>query len=407
MKTITHTAIDIGSHSIIGVVARKHLNTGEIEVLAQVKVPSFGVRGGEVVKPQEVAQLIEQVKQKLSTKSGIKIKNVLVNVGGNHIYSMPSSGLVSVSRADQRISKEDIQRVLRAAGAINLPSNKEVLHIIPQEYIVDNEKGIKEPLGLKGIRLEAKVLLPCLFSPVLENLDKAVALANLQTLDFIISPQAASKAVLSPEQKEVGVAVIDIGSSTTTLSVFEKGDLIDFNIFPIGSANITNDIAICLRTEIATAERIKKEFGSLMAQNEAKKKMEDDEVKLPEKDLVFSKKFLNNIVQARISDIFSETSKSLKKISGGQPLPAGVILTGGGSKMPGIVEFAKDKLELPCRQGVSIYIPALDDPELSTCTGILLTAFGNGHSTGSEINQDLAIKNISSRIKRILKLFVP
>ncbi len=401
MKNITLTALDIGSYAVMGVSARKDLHTGKIDVLAKEQNNCFGVRNGEVVKPFEVAKTIEQVKNSLAEQADIKIKEVLVNVGGNHLFSVPSQGLVSVSRADQRISKEDIQRVLRAAQAINLPSNKEVINTFPREFTIDGEGGIKEPLGLKGIRLEAKVLLACLFSPILENLDKAVAEAGLQMLDFTPSPLAASRAVLNDEQKELGVALIDIGAGTTSVAVFEKGDLVDFAIFPIGSANITNDIAICLRTEIKTAERIKKEFGTLKP---GTKKGRSDKITIPEKGLSLSSNLLNNIIEARATDIFSALQKSLKKISGGEPLPAGIVLTGGGSKLPGLVEFAKQKFKLPCRLSKLTSLPQIEEPEFSTCSGLLLAAFDNGEANSEKIAPK---SQLIDKLKRMFKVFVP
>jgi cell division protein FtsA len=399
-KSITLTALDIGTYSIKGLCARKDLRTGEIEILAKAQFPCFGVRNGEVVKPEQVSGTVAKVKEELSQKAGIKIKEVLVNIGGSHLFSVPAQGVVSVSRADQKISREDIERVLRQAQAINLPSNKEVLDILPREFVIDGEGGIKDPLGLEGIRLEAKVLLICLFSPILDNLEKAVSEADLQISDVIPSPLASSAACLTPQQKELGVLLVDIGSGTTSISVFEKGDLIDFAIFPIGSANITNDIAIGLRTEIKTAERIKKEFGTL--KSEAKKGRRE-KIKIPEKSLVFSRKYLKDIVEARVSEIFSEIQKILKKIPQRETLPAGVVLTGGGALLPGIVEFAKQKLKLPSRLGFPRDIAGLEDPQFSTCWGLLLLGFeSEGEEKGKRFKRGLGEK-----LKRIFKIFLP
>jgi cell division protein FtsA len=398
-KSITLTALDIGTYSIKGLCAKKDLITGDIEILAKSQRPCFGVRNGEVVKPTQVSKTVSEIKQGLSQKAGIKIKEVLVNISGPHLFSVSSQGVVSVSRADQKISKEDIQRVLRQAQAVNLPSNKEVLDVFPKEFIIDGEGGIKEPLGLEGMRLEAKVLLCCLFSPILENLEKAVSEAGLQILEVIPSPLASSRACLTPQQKELGVLLVDIGAGTCSISVFEKGDLVDFAIFPVGSANITNDIAICLRTEISTAERIKKEFGTLKSGSKTRKK---EKIKIPEKSLAFSRKFLRNIIEARVSEIFSQVQKTLKKISGGELLPAGVVITGGGALLPGIVEFAKQKLKLPSRIGHP-QIKDLEDPCFSTSFGLLLTGF----DLQEEEKERRIGDTLSEKLKRIFKIFLP
>ncbi len=371
-KSITFTALDIGTNSIKGLSARKNLASQEIEILAQVQKPCFGVRNGEVIKPEQVSETIVQVKEELAEKAELKIKEVLVNIGGSHLFSVSSEGVVSVSRADQKISEEDIQRVLQQAKAVNLPSNKEVLEVFPREFIVDGEGGIKNPLGLKGVRLGAKVLLTCIFSPSLENLETAVAEANLQAIDVIPFPQASARAVLTPQQKELGVLLVNIGAGSTGISVFEKGDLIDFVIFPIGSSHITNDIAIGFRIEIPTAEKIKKEFATLKTETQKKKK---EKIVIPGKSLTVSRSFLKKIVEARVAEIFYNVQKTLKKISKDNPLPGGVVLTGGGVLLPGIVEFTKQKLKLPCRIGFSKEIAQITDPQFSTCCGLLLSGF--------------------------------
>lgn len=400
MKSLTLTALDIGTYSIKGLVARKNFPTGEIEILAQAEKPSFGVRNGEVVKPIEVGEIIAQVQDELSRQAERKIKEVLVNIGGAHLFSILSEGVISVSRADQKISPEDIRRVIQQAQAVNLPSNKEVLDIFPKEFIIDGEGGIKDPLGLTGLRLGVKVLLCCLFSPILENLKNALSVSGLQILDIIPSPLAASRSQLTPQQKELGVLLIDFGAGTTSLLVQEKGDLVDFVIFPLGSANITNDIAICLRTEISTAERIKREFATLKSDGKKRKK---EKIKIPERSLSFSASFLKNIVEARVSEIFSQVQKALKKISKENHLPAGIVLTGGGAQLPGLVEFAKQKLKLPCRLGSSQEFPQPLDFQFLTCAGLLLSGFDSlekGKERGFQ-------EGFFEKLKRIFKIFLP
>lgn len=416
MKSLTLTSLDIGTNSVKGIVATRDLKTGTIGLLAQSQCSCFGVRNGEVVKPEQVLKSVERVRNDLMQRAGIKIKDVLVSINGNHLYSVPSQGLVSVSRADQKISREDIQRVIKAAQAVNLSSNKEVLDVFPREFIVDGESGIKEPLGLQGIRLEVKVILACLFSPVLENLERSVLEAGLSIIDVVPAPIAASRAVLTQEQKELGVMMMEIGAGTSSISVFERGDLVDFAIFPIGSANITSDIAIGLRCEIKTAERIKKEFAVLRPLPEIKKtskpkktartkQKEDDTIEIPEKSLTFSRKFLNGIVEARMTDIFSQAQKSLKKIAGSEILPAGIVLTGGGSNLPGLVEYTKQKFKLPCRLGSVRDINGIDNPEFVDAAGILLSGFDieNKESWVSSSKE----RGFGEKVKRIFKVFLP
>jgi len=419
MKSLIITAIDVGTNSVRGLVAARDLKTGAIQLLAQSQCPCFGVRNGEVVRPEQVSKAVIKVKDDLTRKADLKIKDVLVTISGNHLYSLPSQGLVSVSRADQKISKEDIQRVIRAAQAINLPSNKEVLDVFPKEFIVDGEGGIKDPLGLQGIRLETKVILICLFSPVLENLERAIVETGLSIIDVVPSPIAASTAVLRKAQKALGVMVVEIGAGTTSLAVFEKGDLVDFTIFPVGSANITNDIAIGLRTEIQTAEYIKKEFANLKTVSTKKEKKSTkktkskqassgDKVEVPDKSITFSKKFLERIVEARVSEMFSEVQKSLKKISGGEILPSGIVLTGGGSSLPGLVEYTKQRFKLPCRLGSIREINGVDSPEFADVAGLLLYGFDmDSDDIGSDFSEKGEKGGIGGMIKKVLKHFIP
>src|SRR3989344_4583130 len=252
------TGLDIGTSTIKVLVAEKRAS--EWEVLSYVKMPSFGLRRGAVVNPEETAKNLQLLLDGVQKDCGQKIHSVLVNIGGSHLHVTPSDGLISVSRADHIISEEDRDRVLQATRAINIPLNEEILDVFPKEFIIDEERGIKQPIGLTG------------------------------------------------EQKEIGAAVIDIGSATTSLAVFEEGDLIHLAIFPLGSANITNDIAIGLRTDVSIAEDIKKQHGSCILQKSGKesgatkKKLE---VSDGAHSLSFTKKQLVGIIEPRVSEILA------------------------------------------------------------------------------------------------------
>lgn len=409
-KFITLTACDIGTSVIKGLTAKKDLVTGELEILGRAEISCFGVRNGEIFKPEEVAKTLVKVKDELSRQSGARIKEVLVNIGGGHLFSIPSQGLVSVSRADQRISQEDIQRALKASQAVNLPSNKEIIEVLPREFIVDGEGGIKDPLGLQGIRLEVKVLLICIFSPTLEHLERVFSQAGIRIASAIPTAMAVARSILSLEQKELGALVVDIGAGTTSVAVFEKGDLVNFMVFPIGSAKITDDIAIGLRTEIGTAEKIKREFAVLKTENKKPKaskkvsgKERADKIDFAEKSLIFSQKFLKDIVEERFNQILSEIQKSLKKISSGEPLPAGVFLTGGGSLLPGLVEFTKQKLKLPCRAGLVKEMESIEDPRFSVCAGLLLSEFDSIEDEGGRASEE----GMGEKLKKLFRVFLP
>jgi len=394
------TGLDLGTGAIKILVASKKAGEENLEVLSQNQEISSGIRRGVVIDVDGASEVINSLISRVKSDCGQKITSVYVNIDGGHIFSLPSRGLISVSRADQKISEEDIQRVLQAAQTVSLPSNKEIFDVFPKEFIVDGEKGIKEPLGLQGVRLEAEVLALGGFSPYLKNLTQTVLGVDLQILDIVCSPLAAARAVLNNKQKELGVALLDIGAGTSGLCVFEENDLIHLAIIPVGSTNITNDIAIGLKTDIDIAERIKIEFGTCFPQKVKKReKIEIGE----ETPLIFSQKQLSGIVQARVSEIFDQVNKELKKISREKFLPAGIVLTGGGAKLPRIAELAKKELKLPCKIGKPQGFPGLTDPALSTVCGLVLS--------GTDLEEKERTfefgEGVGSKIKRIFKIFLP
>ena len=400
-KTQIITGIDIGTNSIKTLIAQRKKGEKVLELLKTTKSYSFGLRRGVVVDVMEVAKNIRNSIFEVQKKFNKKINSVYINIGGCHINFIPSRGLVSVSRADRKISQEDRERVLKAAQAISLPSNYEILNVFPQEFIVDNQGEIADPTGLTGIRLEAKVFLFCVFSPYLKNLTQSVLEAGFQIEDITASPLAAARSVISAREKELGVALLDIGATTTGLAVFEEGKLIHLAVFPIGSANITNDIAMGLRTKINVAEKIKKQFGSCLIEKERKSK-NGKKIKISDEEnsLSFSQKLLTGIIEARVCDIFELVNKELKKTQ--RLLPAGLVLTGGGAKLKKIVELAKKESKLPCRIGIPQGINGIDsDTALSTVTGLVLEGSENGID-GINIPQ-----GIISKLKRFLKIFIP
>jgi len=397
-KRYTITGLDIGTEKIKVLVV--NFKNGELETVFKIEEDSEGIRRGVVVNSEQLTQLLTTLFSKVEEGIGKKIGSVHLNLGGSHLFAIPSRGLVSVSRADTRISEEDIQRVLQNAQTISLSSNKEIFNVFPTEFIIDGEKGIKEPLGLKGVRLESEVLALGGFSPYLENLKNAVLASDLEISDMVPSPIAAARAVLTEKQKELGVALLDIGAGTSDLAVFEGGNLIYMAVLPIGSSNITNDIAIALKTDINIAERIKIEYGScLLKGKNTRHKIDIGE----EEPIVFSQKFLTKIIGDRVSEIFEEANKELKKISKDKRLPAGIVLTGGGARLPKIAEFAKNKFHLPVRLGKQKIISGLEDNlSLATVSGLVL------------LGADLEEKEPSgggmgvfSKIKKIFRIFIP
>ncbi|MEI7424647.1 MAG: cell division protein FtsA [Candidatus Staskawiczbacteria bacterium] len=407
-------SLDIGTHSIKALVVQRKSN--DWEVLSYAEIPSFGLRKGAVVNIEDTSKNIQMIVSGIEKDCNRRISSVFVNIGGSHLYVTPSDGIISVSRADQRISKEDIDRVLQATRSINIASkNDEILDVIPREFIIDDQKGIKQPENLTGIRLEAKVLLLCYFQPYFTNLTQAVLNAKLQIKDVIPSPLAAANAVLTPQQKELGVALVDIGAATTSLAVFEEGELIHLAIFPIGSANITNDIAIGLKTDVAIAESIKKQHGTCIFAKTEKDKKDQSKKKIEVFDksssINFTKKNLVDIIEPRVSEILDLIQKELKKINRQELLPGGIVLTGGGAKMPKIKELTKETLNLACEIGTPQGIVGLqDDPALATVVGLALEGVdfdGEGGIIGGAEGISSIFKKIGVILKKIFRAFKP
>ncbi len=401
------TGLDIGTNTIKALVAE---HRGENwEVLASAQIPSFGLRRGAVMNVEETAKNIQILLAGLEKDSGRSINSVFVNIGGSHLHVEPSDGLISVSRADHIISQEDIDRVLQATRAINIPLNEEILDVFPKEFIIDDQKGIKQPLNLVGVRLQTKVILLCYFQSYFTNLTQAVLNAKLQIDDIIPSPLAAARAVLTPQQKEIGVALIDIGAATTSLAVFEEGDLIHLAIFPLGSSNITNDITIGLKTDIAIAEDIKKQHGTcLLGKADGASSKKKIEIFDSAHSLAFTKKNLADIIGPRVSEILDLMQKELKSIGRAELLPGGVVLTGGGAKLPKIKELVKQQLKLPCQIGIPKGIMGLeDDPGFATVVGLVLGGIDE-EGQGGGFSYSLGfMKGMSSKLRRMFRVFIP
>lgn len=391
--------LDIGTSNIKILLAGKNKGEEKIEVFYQSQEPSFGIRRGVVVDIEKVSRLIQLLLNKVRIENGQKIDSVYVNIGGGHIFCNNSEGVVAVSRADRKVSGEDIDRVLQAAKTISLSSNEEILEVIPMEFIIDGKGGIKEVEGMQGGRLEVKVLIIGCFAPYKNNLTQAVLNADLKVLDILPSVLAVSGAALSQRQKESGVAVLNIGAGTSELAVFEEGSLVHLAVFPIGSANITNDIAIILKTDIDIAELIKIKSGSCLFKGNDKKEkieLEDGEI------LIFSPKMVAGIIEARVSEIFGEVNKELKKIGKQGKLPAGIVLTGGGANLPRIVDLAKKELKLSCRIWKPSDFSNLEDSSIfATACGLVLRGIEDSDS-GKRFSGKL-----TERIKKAFQVFIP
>jgi cell division protein FtsA len=391
------TALDIGSSSVKVLAVGPKQQSSKLEVLSQVSIPSFGVRRGVVVDVEKASEIVSSALEKVKTEIGQKIKSVFVNIDGSHIFSTFSHGTIAVSRADQKISKEDVERVLQAAQTFSLPQNREILEVFPKEFVVDGEKGIRQAEGLEGVRLEAEILVVGCFSPYLKNLQNAVLEADYQIADILCNPLPSARAVLSPKEKELGVLLLDIGAGTTSFAVFVEQSLLCLGVIPVGSGHVTNDIAIGLKTDVETAENIKLKYGACFLKGAKKLKVKEQSTG---ETLSFSKKALGKIIDSRVSEIFELIQKDLKKVSFPR-LPGGVVLCGGGAKLPKIKEFAKKSFKLSCKIGkISSFFPKIDDPQMTTVCGLAL--YG-----AKDLEEETLSQGIVEKAKSIFKNFIP
>ncbi len=370
--------LDIGSSNVRVVVGKQESELGTPAIIGVGEATSAGIRRGVIVDIDEAVSSIAEALEKAERMTGLTIDHAVVSVGGAQITSQESHGVVAVSRADGEITESDVVRVVDASQAISIPANREILHVIPKNFTVDGQTGIKDPVGMSGIRLEVDSQIIQASVPFIKNLTKCIMQAGIEIDDLVLAPLAAAQAVLTKKQKELGVVLIDLGGGTTGMVIFEEGDLVTSTILPIGSMHITNDLAIGLRTSVDTAEKIKLQYGHA-EMREVKKDFEIDLSKIDrQEEGKVSSKHIAEIIEARMEEILDLVNKELKRINRDGQLPAGAILTGGGAKLPGVVEFAKKHLRLPVIAGlpgsVTTVIDRVNDPQFATAVGLVLWA---------------------------------
>jgi cell division protein FtsA len=375
MRDKVISGLDIGSTAIRLVVGQ--ISPGGLpRIIGGAECPSEGVVKGTINSIEDTVSSISRTLEKTERMTGIPLRHAYVAISGVHIISQDSKGVVAVARADGEIREEDVERSLEAAQTVVTPTNYEILHVIPQSFIVDNQSGIKDPVGMMGVRLEVEAQIIEGLSSQIKNLTKAVYRTGLDIDDLVFSPLACAEALTDKQQKELGVVVLNLGGATTSLAVFEEGDLLLAKVLPIGSSHITSDIAIGLRSSIDLAEQIKLEVGTCLPAKIGKREeinladfQEGDEEKV-------SLHHIAEIIEARVEEIFKLVDKELQKIGRSGKLPAGVILTGGGAKLPGVVEVAKKIFRLPASlgslQGLSSPIDKINDPSFSTACGLIV-----------------------------------
>lgn len=402
-------SLDIGSSKIRTIVGILEEKSQVPNIIGVGIAPSTGMRKGAVIDVEETIQSISASLEDAERMAGEPINHVFLGIGGNHIESLNSKGVIAVSGSE--ISEDDVDRVLEAAQAVNIPSNRRILRIIPKAFTVDEQKGIKYPVGMTGIRLEVEAHIITGLTPAIKNIEKCVLQAGVDIDDIIPTCLASSEAVLSKRQKELGVVVVDIGSGGTSVTVFEEGSTLHTAVIPVGAENVTNDIAIGLRTSIDTSEKIKIEYGSCLPEDVNDRETIDLSLFSKIDTHTVSKKQMVQIIEARYHEIFTLVKEELAKIHRDGMLPAGVVLTGAGTKMPGVIDVARETLNLPVQigfpQNFDGVVDKIDDPAYATTIGLVLWGARLETSSYGMAFKGLNLKKGISSMKNWFKSLVP
>lgn len=377
--------VDIGTNKIITVIA-KVTEEGIINVLGVSEVKSSGIKKGQIVDIEEAVTAINSSLEAAERMAGYSVSHVIVSLGGSHIESQNSRGVVAVSAPQGEITENDLARVIDAARAVSFPSSREIIHVLPRNYSVDGQEGIKDPIGMTGVRLEVDTHIISANATSIRNLEKALTTVGVDVDAFVFSGYASSLAVLSDTEKELGVVLVDIGAGTTDISVYVDGSVAHSSVLPIGARHITNDLAIGLRISLESAEKLKlflsKPQKEVVALEGEEKRRSSDEIDLsslhlPEDvKLVSRKTLVEGIIRPRLNEIFTMVGQELKKSGWGGQTPAGLVITGGGAKTVGITDAAKRTMAMPVRVGMPHDLKGIkdeiEDPSASTVIGLIM-----------------------------------
>jgi len=353
--------VDIGTNKIITVIAKISEET-TLNILGVSEVKSSGIKKGQIVDIEEAVAAINSSLEAAERMAGYSVSRVTASIGGSHIESQNSRGVVAVANPQGEITQQDLTRVIDAARAVSFPSSREIIHVVPRNYSVDGQEGIKDPIGMTGVRLEVDTHIISANATSIRNLEKALSEVGVDVDAFVFSGLASSLAVLSDTEKELGVVCVDIGAGTTDIAIYVDGSIAHSSVLPIGARHITNDLAIGLRISLESAEKIKIFLSNppkreLLSEEEPSHPRSSDEIdlsplKLPEDIRLASRKTLiEGIMRPRLNEIFSMVAAEIKKSGWAGQTPAGLVITGGGAKTSGIVDSAKRTLAMPVRVG--------------------------------------------------------
>jgi cell division protein FtsA len=403
--------IDIGTTTVRCVVGHIDATTGAPTIVGVGQAPNSGMRKGVVANLAGPAQAIDDALGEAERMSGYQVNAASISINGAHILSTKADGMIAVGAMDHEIVHEDLARIEEVATLGKVPANREILEVVPHSYRLDGQDNIKDPLGMTGTRLEINANVVSALAPHLANLQKSAEMAKVEPRVITPAVLAAARAVLSEQQIENGVAVVDLGGATTSVAVFEEGDLQYIGVIPVGGVTISNDLAIGLKTDPEIAEKVKLSHAVAVGRKEAGAVS----VKHEKEVFSFSSADIDEIVEARLDEIFDAVHKELKKAGRAGQLPSGVVLTGGTAKIKGIAEYAKDKLGLAARVGKSSgyggVAENIEEPQFATVVGLMLIdAQGASQAqaprkSGNSVSGKAAIKNAGGMISKFLDRF--
>jgi cell division protein FtsA len=393
--------LDIGTTKICAIVG--NMTEEGIDIVGIGTSPSKGLRKGVVINIESTVSAIKKAIEEAELMAGCEIKSVYAGIAGGHIKGFNSQGVIAIK--NREVSPEDVKRVIEAAKAIAIPMDREVIHILPQEFIIDDQDGIREPLGMSGVRLEAKVHIVTGAVASAQNIVKSCNRAGLEVADIVLEQLSSSEAVLSADEKELGVALVDIGGGTTDIAIFVDGAIKHTSVLSLGGNHLTNDIAVGLRTPMAEAERIKQKYGCCLSSLVGK----DETIEVPSvggrKPRVLSRQLLCEILEPRVEEIFTLVNREIVKSGLEDMIASGIVITGGSTILEGMPELAEQIFNLPVRRGLPQRIGGLTDVVNSPvyATGVGLVIYGSknvgAHEFPTQQSDDTVFRRVSRRMK--------
>lgn len=393
-------ALDIGTSKIVALVGELSQDN-QVEVIGFGSHPSRGLKRGVVVNIESTVQSIQRAVEEAELMAGCDIHSAYTGIAGSHIRSLNSHGIVAIR--DREVNQSDVDRVIDAAKAVAIPADQKILHILPQEFIIDSQEGVREPVGMSGVRLEAKVHIVTGAVSAAQNITKCVRRCGLQVGDIILEQLASSHAVLTDDEKELGVCMVDIGGGTTDIAIFTEGAIRYTSVIPIAGDHVTNDVAVAMRTPTQYAEQIKIQYASVLSEEvDLEETIQVPSVaKRPPKKI--QKRALAQVVEARYRELFELVMAELRRTGFDQLIAAGIVLTGGASRVPGCIELAESIFQMPVRLGLPQYVNGLvdvrDNPIYATGVGLLI----HGHQNQVNNMPSFHLENTASSLWQRMK----